>query len=306
MRTEMGSRGRLFFVVLVGAVVLATVSFIGGTVGSLVAGRPPMSLFAVGVPHLQLEAGRPFGGLPVSNTLLASWLTCAVVVAVFLRATRRLEIVPSGLQNLVEYVCEFAAGFIEEMVGKQHEKRFFPVVMTVFLFVLGNAWLGLLPGFDTVTVNGVPLLRSANTDINVPLMLALFCVAMIEYWGWSTRGISYLNSFFDVRHLRAAFSSLRLRNARACLTEFMYGVVYLFVGFLEVLGHAVRVLSFSFRLFGNMTAGVILTGVAIFLVPMVVPTVFYGLEVLFGLIQAVIFAGLTAVFGYAAVSASEQ
>ncbi|MBN1152099.1 MAG: F0F1 ATP synthase subunit A [Dehalococcoidia bacterium] len=302
----MGSRGKVLLVVLVGAGVLAGVSFIGGTVGSILAGRQPLSVFAVGVPHLELPAGRPLGSLPVTNTLLASWLTCAVVAGVFLHATRHLRLVPSGLQNLVEYVCEFAAGFIEEMVGKQHERRFFPVIMTVFLFVLGNAWLGLLPGFDTLTVNGVALLRSANTDINVTLMLALFCVMTVEYWGWTSKGASYLGSFFDVRHLREATSCLRRRALRAGMGELLYGVVFLFVGLLEVLGHGVRVLSFSFRLFGNMTAGVILTGVAIFLVPMVVPAAFYGLEVLFGLIQAVIFAGLTAVFGYAAVSTTEH
>lgn len=302
----MGSRRRLLLLVLVVGVAAAAVSFVGGTVGALITGREPFALFAVSPPHVDLAAGRPFAPLPLTNTLLASWLTSAVVIAVFLRASRNMQLIPGGLQNLVEYLCEFATGFIEGMVGAQHERRFFPLVMTVFLFVLGNAWLGLLPGFDTVSLNGVPLLRSANTDMNVTLMLAVVCVFTVEYWGWSTGGLSYLGSFFDLRYLRAGVSSLRRRSLRTGVGELAYSGIFLFVGLVELLGHAVRILSFSFRLFGNMTAGIILTGVALFLAPMVLPSVFYGLEVLFGLIQAVIFAGLTAVFGYAAVSAAEH
>ena len=302
----MARKSRLLLLVLVVGVVLAVVSFIGGSVGSIMTGRRPLALFAVGTPHFELAAGRPLGSLPVTNTMLASWLTCLVVILVFHRATRNTQLVPRGLQNVVEYICEFAAGFIEDMVGKEYERRFFPVVMTVFLFVLGNAWLSLLPGFDTLTFNGVAVLRSANTDLNVPLMLALVCVLAVEYWGLRSRGIPYLSSFFDVRRLRSAFLTLREGDSESAAVDLFYGVIFLFVGLLQLTGHLVRILSFSFRLFGNMTAGVILTGVAIFIVPMVVPSVFYGLEVLFGLIQAAIFAGLTAVFGYAAVSVSQH
>ena len=103
-----------------------------------------------------------------------------------------------------------------------------------------------------------------------------------------------------------AARSLRRGYLREAMTNAFYGAIYFFVGVLELLGHAVRVLSFSFRLFGNMTAGVVLTSVALFLVPLVLPSVFYGLEALFGLVQAVVFAGLTAVFGYAAVSSAEH
>jgi F-type H+-transporting ATPase subunit a len=302
----MAARGRLLLLVLVLGAIVALASFVGGSVGAIVFGHSPVGLFAVGTPHLELPAGRPFSGAPITNTMLASWLACGIVIAVFARATRHVELIPSGLQNFVELACELASGFIEEMVGKEHERRLFPVVMTVFLFVVVNAWIALFPGFDTLTYNGTPLLRSAHTDINVPLMLAVFCVAMIEYWGWSSRGLGYIGAFFDVRHIRAAVVRLRERNVKAFGSEFFYGALFLLVGVMEILQHSIRVLSFSFRLFGNMTAGVILTGVAIFLVPLVLPAVFYGLEVLFGVIQALIFAGLTAVFGSAAVVSAEH
>lgn len=279
----MVSMRKLLSVVGVIAVVLAMASFVGGGVGAMIAGRQPVAILAVGTPHLELPAGRPFGALPVTNTLLASWLSGGALIAFFALAARRVRLVPTGLQNLAELICEYAIGFIEGLVGKENEKRFFPIVMTVFLFVLFNAWLSLLPGFESLKLNGVPLLRSASTDINVPLMLALLCVISIEYWGFRARGLSYLKTFFDVdRH----------------------GVLSPFVGAMELVGHSVRVVSFTFRLFGNMLAGVVLTGVALFLVPLVVPSLFYALEALFGIVQALIFAGLTAIFGYVAVSST--
>ncbi len=298
-------RGR-FLIVLAAGALAALVSFAGGSVGAIISGKSPLSFLAVGAPHLELAAGRPFSTLPITNTMLASWLASVFILIVFLRTARNIQPIPSGMQNFIEYICEVATGFIEEMVGREHERRFFPVVMTVFLFVVVNAWLCLVPGFETVTYHGVPVLRSASTDINVPLMLAVVCVLMVEYWGFTARGLSYVGSFFNVTYLRSSLTSFARRDVRAGAFAFFYGIIFLFVGLLELLGHGVRILSFSFRLFGNMTAGVILTGVAIYIVPLVVPVFFYGLEVLFGLIQALIFAGLTAVFGYAAVSVSEH
>jgi len=300
------TRNRLVATVVLLALAVAIASFIGGSVGSAIAGRQPVSLLAVGPPHLSLPPGRPFLSLPLTNTLLASWLSCALIISVFLLAARRRQLVPTGLQNFVEYLCEFASGFIDEMVGRQQERRMFPVVMTVFLFVLVNAWFGLVPGFETLKLNGIPLLRSANTDINVPLMLAITCVASIEVWGLRSRGFSYLRTFVDLRELSTGLRCLARGRMRDGLVGLFYGLLYLCVGFLEFIGHATRIISFSFRLFGNMTAGVVLTGVVLFLVPLALPSLFYGLEALFGFVQALVFAGLTAVFAYAAVSSPQH
>jgi len=109
-----------------------------------------------------------------------------------------------------------------------------------------------------------------------------------------------------VRRLLRAMRDFVDGRFRDGLVDAFYGVLDLFVGALELLGHVVRVASFSFRLFGNMTAGSVLIGAAIFLVPLVIPSVFYGLEALFGLVQAVIFASLTVVFGYGAIMYGEH
>ena len=291
---------------VIGALALAVASFLGGSVGAMIGGHKPLWILAVSPPSLHVPPEHPFASIPISNTMLSAWLAIVVIIGVFFLGTRRMSLVPGVLQNALEYVCEIVGGFIEEMVGKEHERRMFPLIMTVFLFVAVNAWLALLPGFETITHNDHSILRSANTDINVPLMLAMVCVVMIEYWGFRARGFAYLKSFFDLHHLVRAAKSLRHGYLRDSLVNLFYGCIYFFVGILELLGHAVRVLSFSFRLFGNMTAGVVLTTVALFLVPLVLPSVFYGLEALFGLVQAVVFAGLTAVFGYAAISSAEH
>ncbi len=300
------TRSRLLAVLGLLALALAVASFIGGSVGSLILERAPVSLLAVGPPHLELPPGRPFAPLPVSNTLLATWLSCSVIVVMFIAAARQARLVPTPLQNVVEYLCEFGSGFIEEMVGKVQERRMFPLIMTVFLFVAVNAWLALLPGFETVKLNGVSLLRSANTDLNVPLMLAIICVLSVEFWALRARGLGYLQTFVDLREISTGLRWLARGRVREGLISLFYGLLYLAVGFLEFVGHLTRIASFSFRLFGNMTAGVVLTGVALFLVPLVVPSLFYGLEAFFGLVQALVFAGLTAVFGYAAVSAPQH
>jgi len=300
------TRSRLLATVVLLAMAVAVASFLGGSVGSMVAGRSPVGFLAVGPPHLQLPPGHPFPALPLTNTMLSAWLSSVTIAFLLIWAGRRPTLLPTGLQSVVEYTCEVAINFVEEMVGRKQERRFFPVIMTVFLFVLANAWFALLPGFESVKMNGVPLLRSANTDINVPLMLALVCVVSIEYWGLTTRHGAYVRSFFRVGELARGIASFVRGRFREAGSQLFTGVILLFVGLLELLGHLIRVLSFSFRLFGNMLAGVVLTGVALFLVPLVLPTLFYGLEVLFGVVQALIFAGLTAVFGYAAVSASEH
>lgn len=284
---------------------LAVISFIGGAVGAIMAGREPLSIFDVSMPHVELAAGKPFPSLPITNTMIAAWVTLLVLFGLFFAATRKMKLIPTGLQNFVELLYETAADLIEDVAGKENGRRFFPLVVTIFLFVLVNAWIGLIPGFESIKLNGMPLLRNANTDINVPLMLASVSVVAIEYWGFKAKGVSYLKTFVNFGPLGQGFVQLFKGKIKAGVTGIFSGIVAAFVGILEVLSHLIRVISFTFRLFGNMTAGLVLTGVVIFIIPLVIPSIFYGLEALFGFVQALIFSGLTLVFAYAAVMSTE-
>jgi len=300
------ARKKFLVIVIVIGLALAVISFIGGGVGAIIAGREPLSIFNVSTPHVELAAGKPFPNLPITNTMIAAWITLLVLLGLFFAATRKMKLIPTGLQNLVEFLCETAANFIEGLAGKENGRRFFPVVVTIFLFVVVNAWIGLIPGFESIKLNGMPLLRNANTDINVPLMLALTSVVAIEYWGFKAKGVSYLKTFANFGPLGQGVMQLFKGKTKAGLSGIFNGIIAAFAGVLEILSHLIRVISFTFRLFGNMTAGLILTGVMIFVVPLVIPSIFYGLEALFGFVQALIFSGLTLVFGYAAVVSAEE
>ena len=227
-----------------------------------------------------------FTKFAVTNTLLSSWIATIVIIVFFVAGSGKKRLIPGRFQALVEMLFEAALNFCENVVGRDMGRKVFPVVATIFFFVLFNAWLALFPfyqflGFVTDGEIKAHLLRSAGTDLNMPLALALVSFVFVEYWGFRAHGFGYLKKFFALGNV------IRLRPS---------GLIDAFVGFLELVSEFVRVVSFTFRLFGNMTAGEILVVMITFLVPFVATQFVFGLELLVGLIQAIIFAALTLVF----------
>jgi F-type H+-transporting ATPase subunit a len=292
-------------VLAVGLFAMIVVSFLGSEVGSGIFGLTPVSILKVEAPKYHPAPERPFPSLPITNTMITAWISIIVLFLMFFIGTRTMKLVPSGLQNLLELIVESAANFIEDPAGEKHGRWFFPICTTIFLFVVANAWVSLLPGFETIHVNGEPLLRSANTDLNIPAALAVVSFIFVEYWGFKARGVSYLKTFFHFGPLWTALKLLGTGHIKAGAGGLLNGFVSFFAGLLEILSHVIRMVSFTFRLFGNMTAGMILVMIMIFLVPWVLPSLFYGMEAFFGFIQAMIFAGLTLGFACAAVMEEE-
>ena len=238
----------------------------------------------------------PIMQFAVTNTLLSAWFATVMLVLFFVLGSRKKSLVPGRFQSLVETLIEAALNFCGSVLGPEMGRKAFPVVATIFFFVLFNAWLALLPFYQFLgfTKDGeikAHLLRSAGTDLNFPLALALISFVFVEYWGIRSHGLGYFKKFFAIGGL------LRLRPS---------GLIDAFVGFLELISEFVRIVSFTFRLFGNMTAGEILVVMITFLVPFVAVEFVFGLELLVGLIQAVIFASLTLVFLSVAVSHQEH
>lgn len=234
----------------------------------------------------------------ITNTVLASWITLVLLIAFFYFATRRMKVVPGRLQALAETIIEMLLNFVEAAVGKGPARTIFPLVGTIFMLVMLNAWLGILPFYGFIGFIDdkghlmATLLRNANTDLNQPLAIALVAVFTVEYWGMRHIGAArYLGQFFNFKNL------LRGRPL---------GIVDVFIGLLEILSHFIRIISFTFRLFGNMTAGEILLLIAAFLVPFMLAVPFYGLELLIGFVQALIFAGLTLAFAAIAITPHEE
>jgi F0F1-type ATP synthase, subunit a len=238
--------------------------------------------------------------------MISAWISILVLFGLFFAATRKMKLVPHGLQNLIEFFYDAAADFIEDPAGKENGRRFFPICVTIFLFVLANAWINLIPGFETIKMNGEPLLRNANTDMNVPLMLAVVSFCFVEYWGFRAKGTPYLRKFFNFVLLGQGFKQLFSGKIKAGFGGIGMGAIAVFTGLLETISELIRIVSFTFRLFGNMTAGMILTLVMIFIIPWVVPSIFYGLEAFLGFVQAMIFGGLTLCFLVVAVMPKEE
>ncbi|MDY6892719.1 MAG: F0F1 ATP synthase subunit A [Chloroflexota bacterium] len=155
-------------------------------------------------------------------------------------------------------------------------------------------------------VHEVALLRPANTDINVPLTLALVSFIAVEYWGITSLRLHYAGKFFRFGQLFQGLGHLVRGRIKAALGAILFGIIDIFVGLLELLSEFVRIISFTFRLFGNMTAGEVLLMMMAFLIAWVVPVLFYGLETLLGFIQALIFSSLTLVFATMAVTPHES
>ena len=290
---------RILIVFGIGVVVLLVVGFINGAIGAAFLGRDAGFLPA---PHVELAPPEVFklGGLSVTNAMLSSWVTTVVLILFFVVGTRRKAMVPKGLQNVAEWAIESLYNFVESGVGQRYGRSFFPIIATIFLFVSFNAWLALIPIYQSLWVspdgvNKVHLLRSAGTDLNMPLAIALVSAVFVEYWGLRVHKIGYLREF-------VRFGTLYRGLRRFSLPEIFSGLIDIFVGFLELISHFVRIVSFTFRLFGNMTAGEIVLLISAFLISFVFTLPFYGLELLVGFIQALIFAGLTLAFVMVAVA----
>lgn len=233
-------------------------------------------------------------GMPVTNSLLASLLTTIILVSISYLATKRLKEVPKGIQSLIEVAVESLYDMIQDVTqNKEKTKSFFPFVATIFLFVIISNWMGLLPGFSTigiheVTAEGhmvlVPFLRSANSDLNTTLALALVSVTAIQVMGITMLGVArYGKKFIN-------FSS----------------PIAFFIGILEIVSEIAKMISFSFRLFGNVFAGEVLLTVIMTIAPFVAPIPFFGLELFVGFIQALVFAMLLLVFMNTAVTAHDE
>jgi F-type H+-transporting ATPase subunit a len=218
--------------------------------------------------------------------------------------------VPRFFQNMVEWAVELLLNLCEDVAGKENGRRFFPWVATIFFFVLLANWWEVVPGVETFGTLGnpdipgcahphtyfgiflwgqqsnciVPWLRPPSTDLNLTLAIAVVSVIMTQWYGLRQLGVfHHVTKYINYRE----------------------GVLGILIGILEFVLEMIRVVSFSFRLFGNLFAGDTLLLVMAFLIPVLAPTAFYFLEIFVGFIQAFVFAMLTLVFMTLSVSSHD-
>lgn len=227
------------------------------------------------------------GSFPVTNAFFIGLLVSLILVVATQLVVRRRRLVPRGLQNVFELVLEGLLSLIESVTqDKTQAKKFFPLIVTIFLFVLLSNWVGLLPGMGTVGLaHGegehatiIPFLRSTSADLNFTMALSLIAVLTTQFTGIAALGVVKYGKKFLVSPFHKPYG------------------LGTFMGLLELISEFAKFLSFSFRLFGNIFAGEILLTVMLHLVPYFLPLPFLFLEVFVGFIQAVVFAMLTLVF----------
>lgn len=300
--------------ILVAVLVLFLVGFASGPLGASILGDIGLpDWLTVPQPHPELPAEVVFHlfGFPITNSVVASWVTIVILVLFTFTVTRRLRVVPRRWQALLEFALGALLNFCQSVAGEKNGRRFFPVVATIFLFVIFNAWLSLLPGFGSILITNAEghsahLLRAANTDINMPLALAVMSFLLVGFFGFRSMGPSYIKKFVNVGEFFGGLRHLTRGKLKSALSSIFLGVINIFIGFVEALSELVRIVSFTLRLFGNMTAGEILLLMATFLIPFIFALPFYGLELLVGFVQALIFGGLTLIFLTVAVTSHDS
>jgi F-type H+-transporting ATPase subunit a len=299
----------VLIIVVIVALAIVVIGFLAGPLGKSILGDVGLpSWLSVPAPEPHLSAPVLFHvfGLPITNTILAGWITCLFLIIGCWLITHRMKLVPGRIQAAFEFVLGWVFDLCISVAGEKNGRRFFPIICTIFLFVAFNAWLSLIPGFGSVLFGNHELLRGANTDVNTPLAIALVSFVFVEFYGLKTLGIKYMGKFINMRGFFRSIGLVFKGKVKQGLSGLFSGAIDMFVGVLEGLSEFVRIISFTFRLFGNMTAGEILIMVAAFLLPMAISWVVYGLELFIGFIQALVFSGLTLAFVSMAVTSHEE
>ncbi len=232
--------------------------------------------------HISLTAEKIFelGPVVVTNSMFTGWIVTLAISLLLLSIVSSFRKVPSGIQTLFEGVFSFIYGTVRDILGEPITSRLFPLLFSFFLFIMFGSWAGLLPGAGTVGFfeenhgekTAVPVFRAVTADINTAIALALITFFVIEYYGFKQNGLGYLKKFF-------VFSS----------------PIGFFVGILEFISEIMRIVTFSFRLFGNIFAGEVILAVMLWLAGFLVFP-FLAFELFVGIIQGLVFVMLTTVF----------
>ena len=242
-----------------------------------------------------LEIARPFG-FPITNSMLVTWIVAVGLIAFAQIATRSMKPVPEGAQNFLEWLIEGLYGFLEGVIGSHLIRRTFWFFGTIFIFILATNWVGLIPGIGSMgwgvqTPEGFrlsePFFRGANADVNLTMAMSLVFFACWIVWGLRETGpIGFVKELFAPKGQSA--------GALKMLLIF----VFFAAGCLEVISILFRPISLSFRLYGNIFAGetMLETMARVPRIGWLVQIPFYFMELLVGLVQALVFTLLTAVF----------
>ncbi len=280
-------RNRCFFVLVL---ILAS-GFVAATSAAAAEAEPAVPLKPAELFHI--------GKFSVTNSMLVTWFVAAAVIIFAQVATRNLQRVPSGIQNFWEWLVETLYNFLEGIIGRDLVRKTFWFFATIFIFILFVNWFGLVPGVGTIgwghyDSTGLfhvdrPLLRGGNADLNMTTAMAAIFFVLWLIWALQAQGPGgFLKHLFGPK------------GETSGILKLLMAVIFFMVGWLEVVSILFRPVSLSFRLFGNIYAGESTLEAMSTMVPWwlswLPPIPFYLLEILVGIVQALVFMLLTAVF----------
>jgi F-type H+-transporting ATPase subunit a len=233
------------------------------------------------------------GGFNVTNSLLTSWVAVFLIIIIAIVIKTKLKKVPSIFQSIMEIVIDGALGMMDMVTNdREKSKKVFPVIFSMFIFILINNWLGLFPGIGSITYNGTALFRGGTADLNTTLALGLFAVIAANIFGIVVvGGWSWFNKFINLKALIEIPKKITKEPTIALINPITF-----FVGLVEIISEVAKIASLSFRLFGNVFAGEVLLASIAAMVAYGLPLPFMFLELIVGIIQALIFAILTLVY----------
>ena len=241
------------------------------------------------------------GSFQVTNALITSWMAVLVIFVLALVVRLKMKKIPGKLQHIFEVIMDGALGLVDQVTNdRKTSVKIFPLVFSLFMFILVNNWIGLLPilgSFGLVAQEGatstfIPFLRSGTADINTTLALGIMIVLASNFFGILTIGLwKTFNKYVNIKGLSEIFTKVRKDP-----TVLIVAPINFFVGLLELIGEIAKIASLSFRLFGNVFAGEVLLVSMGAIFAYIVPGPFLFLEVFVGLIQALIFSLLATVY----------
>jgi F-type H+-transporting ATPase subunit a len=249
------------------------------------------------------------GSFNITNSLLNTWLVVFILVVFSWYFRTRIKEIPKGIQNALEMVVEAFLNIFDSITGsRERSLKFFPLVFSFFVFILISNWMGLLPGIGSIgqvaNEQGarvfIPYFRGGTADLNTTLALAIIGVAASHIFGVVALGVwKYLNKFINIQ----AFLEIPKKIKKDPSIIFI-NPIKAFVGLIEIIGEIAKVASLSFRLFGNIFAGEVLLASMAAILAFGLPIPFMFLEIIVGLIQALIFAML--ILAYLTMNTSEE
>lgn len=244
----------------------------------------------------------------ITNALLTAWVVVGIIILLSVILRKKLAEVPGKFQTIFEVLIEESLGLFDQVTNSRAlSEKIFPVAISAFVFILLNNWLGLLPvgGFGLLEKGEhglafIPFLRGGTADINTTLALAVMAVIGANIFGVFSIGLwKSFNKYVNLKALGQIFT-----NFRKDPTVIIVAPITFFVGLIEIVGEFAKIASLSFRLFGNVFAGEVLLASMAAIMAYAVPIPFLFLEIIVGIIQALIFATLLVV--YFTISASDH